>query len=124
MKRLSVIALGVTLFASLAFAEEATKRVVPRDWTQDPKVFYGRVATFLGVDAKVGEALGEEFVKAGMRPADGVLLMLYASKQTQRQLREQKITSNEVDRSFRDGVTEFLAVRQARSNWRETIATK
>lgn len=126
MRRLLVIALGLALFASSAFAEGETKRrVVPKEWTVEPKAFYGRVATFLGIEQRIGEAVGERFVNDGVTPREGVLLMLFAHKQTQRLQREQKITTkNDAERSFQDGVTEFLATRKASSQWREVISKK
>jgi len=122
MKGFATIAVVGVLIASAAFAEQGDKsRATSQEWSVEPAVLYGRVATFLGLEPKVGESLVPEFNRNGVKPRDGVLLMVLAHHRMLQLLREERITKNDLEKTFRDGIGEFLEVRRTRPSWRDAI---
>ncbi len=117
-----IIAAAALCFASLAFAEEGAKNGPSRPEVEaEAAAFYGRVATFLGLEPGLVESVLPEFRREGVKTRDAVLVLIFAHKRTLRLFREEKITKDEVEKSFRASISEFLEKRRTRQNWREVI---
>jgi hypothetical protein len=125
-KVFSMIAVGVLVVATPVLAEEgagpgASQPAV----TPDENLFYARVASFLGLDPKVVQAAMPELQREGVNERDSVLLLLFGYKRTLRLLREEKITKEEVEKSFHDSILAFLETRRARpTGWKGYISTE
>jgi hypothetical protein len=120
---LCVMAAAALFLASPAFAEQgANQGASPQGETQAPNAFYARVASFLGMEPNLIEGLVPEFRREGVKTNDAVLLLLFADKRTQRLLREETITKEEMGKTFRDSISGFLEKRRAQPDWRGAIS--
>ncbi len=122
-KSIWVMAVAVAFIASLAFAEEgALQGASAQQASPEPNVLNARVASFLGMEPSLIEGLAPEFRREGVKTSDAVLILLFADKRTQRLLREEKITKDEMQKTFRDSVSAFLQRSRAGRDWREAIS--
>jgi len=122
-KRFLAMALAAVFITSLAFAEEgARKGAAAQQVSPEVKAFYARLASFLGMEPNFFMGLAPEFQRDGVANKDAVLLLLFAHKRTQRLLREEKITTEDRQKTFRDSISGFLEERKARQDWRAAIS--
>jgi hypothetical protein len=117
------MALAAVFITSLAFAEEGARKGAPaQQVSPEEDAFYARLASFLGMEPNLFRGIAPEFQRDGVARKDAVLLLLFAHKRTQRLLREEQITTDERQKTFRDSVSGFLERRRSQQDWRAAIS--
>ena len=122
-KGFCAMAAAAVFITSLAFAEEGARQgASAQQVSPESNAFYARLASFLGMEPNLFVGLAPEFQRDGVARKDAVLLLLFAHKRTQRLLREEKITKDDRQKTFRDSISGFLEKRRARQDWRAAIS--
>jgi hypothetical protein len=121
-KGFSSIAVAAVFVASMALAQEGAKQSSSmQELPPESSAFYARVATFFGMDPKVIQGLVPELRQEKVNTRDAVLLIIFAHKRTLPLLRGEKISKEEVEKVFRDNISDLLQERRRRADWRTVI---
>jgi hypothetical protein len=122
-KGFCAMAAAAVFITSLVFAEEGARQgASAQQVSPEVNAFYARLASFLGMEPSLFMGIAPEFQRDGVANKDAVLLLLFAHKRTQRLLREEKITTEDRQKTFRDSISRFLEERRAGQDWRAVIS--